>query len=94
MCGGYYEEELEIDSKEKLVRAYVKEMEEYILWVWNDLPTRGEEWEQTLGDLRFAIGMCPFIPTNGTLAESMGESDYDFAYVVCNTVINDMFEEE
>ena len=71
---------------EKEAKAYIKEMKEFLKEVWVELPTKGDDWEQTPEDLRFEVmEFNPFIPTLN--------DDYDLAYRVANIIIDKEFAE-
>ena len=71
---------------EKETRAYIEEMKEFLKEVWDELPTKGDDWEQTYEHLRFdVLELNPFIPTV--------DDDYDCAYHVANILIDELYKE-
>jgi hypothetical protein len=82
-------------SRKKILEDYYVGMEEFIKYVWDELPNSENGLEQTPEDLRFDIlEFNPFIPLlDGDLAEDMGVSEWDLAYQLANMIIDEKYAE-
>jgi len=69
------------------MEEYIEEMREFIKYVWDDLPTRGDDWEQTVADLEFDV-----LELNGCIPTI--NHDYDLADQVARTIIYNEYSEE
>jgi hypothetical protein len=73
-------------SRKKILRDYYVEMEEFIKYVWDELPNSENDLEQTPEALRFDIlEFNPFIP--------LLDGDWDLAYQLANLIIDKKYVE-